>query len=154
MTICNNAKFLILHYNRTIMYDYQEEFEDKEIGLLGGAAKKPYLPIGKKSVCGKVRTIYKKNSSKSSSKEYMKHKNRYVQVKNFEKAMIAAGKWKSTKKTATKKSPKPCKSNQHRNPATGRCVKNKVPKSPKKKGRPRKTSAKRSARHSNRQGSY
>lgn len=141
------------------MYEKQEDFEDgQQQLLLGGAAKKPYLPMGKKSVCGKVRTIYKKNSSKSSSKEYMKHKNRYVQVKNFVKAMIAAGKWKATKKTAAKKSPKPCKSNQHRNPATGRCVKNKVVKSPKKKGRPRKTSAKssarRSARHSNRQGSY
>lgn len=113
--------------------------------VLGGYAKKPYEEVGKKSVCGKKRVIYKKTSGKPSSKEYMKHKGKYVQVKNFVKAMVAAGKWKPTKRATTKKSPKPCKSNQHRNPATGRCVKNKVPKSPKKKGRPRKTSAKRSA---------
>ena len=83
----------------------------------------------------------------------MRHKGKYVQVKKFEAAMVAAGKWKAPKKAA-KKSPKPCKANQHRNPATGRCVKNKVAKSPKKKGRPRKKSSRRSARHSNRQGSY
>ena len=48
--------------------------------------------------------------------------------------MVAAGKWKKTT-TTKKKSPKPCKSNQHRNPKTGRCNKNKVKKSPKKRGR-------------------
>ena len=113
--------------------------------ILGGYTKKPYEEVCKKSVCGKKRVIYKKTSGKPSSKEYMKHKGRYVQVKNFVKAMVAAGKWKAPKKTAAKKSPKPCRADQHRNPATGRCVKNKVPKSPKKRGRPRKTSAKRSA---------
>lgn len=113
--------------------------------LAGGSVKKRYEEVGKKSVCGKKRVIYKKTSGKTSSKEYMKHKGKYVQVKNFVKAMVAAGKWKAPKKTAAKKSPKPCRADQHRNPATGRCVKNKVPKSPKKRGRPRKTSAKRSA---------
>jgi len=122
--------------------------------LEGGSIKNAYESIGKKSICGKIRAIYRKNNGKTSSKVYMKNKGRYCQVKNFEKAMIADGKWKATKKTATKKSPKPCKSNQHRNPATGRCVKNKVVKSPKKRGSLRKTAVKRSARHSNRQGSY
>jgi hypothetical protein len=117
---------------------------DPEV-LVGGYTKKRYEEVGKKSVCGKKRVIYKKTSGKTSSKEYMKHKGKYVQVKNFIKAMVAAGKWKAPKKTAAKKSPKPCRADQHRNPATGRCVKNKVPKSPKKRGRPRKTSAKRSA---------
>jgi hypothetical protein len=128
--------------------------DELDQGILGGAVKKVYEPMGKKSVCGKVTSIYRKNNGRASSKIYMRHKGRYCQVKNFEKAMIAAGKWKPTKKAAAKKSPKPCKSNQHRNPATGRCVKNKVVKSPKKKGSSRKTSVKRSARHSNRQGSY
>ena len=114
--------------------------------LEGGTVKKVYELMGKKSICGKVRCVYRKNNGKTSSKVYMKNKGRYCQVKNFEKAMIAAGKWKSTKKAAAKKSQKPCKSNQHRNPATGRCVKNKVAKSPKKKGRSRKTSVRRSAK--------
>jgi len=132
--------------------------EQQELNILGGAVKKVYEPMGKKSVCGKVTSVYRKNNGRASSKIYMRHKGRYCQVKNFEKAMIAAGKWKPTKRAAAKKSPKPCKSNQHRNPATGRCIKTKVAKSPKKRGRPRKTSVKRStkrsARHSNRQGSY
>lgn len=80
----------------------------------------------------------------------MRHKGKYCQVKNFVSAMVAAGKWKKAIKTVKRKSPKECKSNQHRNPATGRCIKNKIKKSPKKKGRPRK----KSARQSNRQGSY
>ena len=116
--------------------------------LTGGTVKKVYEPIGKKSVCGKVRSIYRKNNGRASSKIYMRNKGRYCQVKNFEKAMIAAGKWKPTKRATAKKSPKPCKSNQHRNPATGRCVKNKVPKSSKKRGRHRKTSTKRSTKRS------
>jgi len=121
--------------------------------LVGGSVKKTYEPLYKKSVCGKDRVIYKKVKGEPTRKLYMRHKGKYVQVKKFEAAMIAAGKWKAPKKAA-KKSPKPCKSNQHRNPATGRCVKNKVAKSPKKRGRPRKKSSRRSARHSNRQGSY
>ena len=121
--------------------------------LLGGSVKKTYEPLYKKSVCGKDRVIYKKVKGEPTKKLYMRHKGKYVQVKKFEAAMIAAGKWKAPKKAA-KKSPKPCKANQHRNPATGRCVKNKVAKSPKKRGRPRKKSSRRSARHSNRQGSY
>ena len=121
--------------------------------LVGGSVKKTYEPLYKKSVCGKDRVIYKKVKGEPTRKIYMRHKGKYVQVKKFEAAMVAAGKWKAPKKAA-KKSPKPCKSNQHRNPATGRCVKNKVAKSPKKRGRPRKKSSKRSARHSNRQGSY
>ena len=121
--------------------------------LEGGSVKKTYEPLYKKSVCGKDRVIYKKVKGEPTRKLYMRHKGKYVQVKKFEAAMIAAGKWKAPKKAA-KKSPKPCKSNQHRNPATGRCVKNKVAKSPKKRGRPRKKSSRRSARHSNRQGSY
>ena len=121
--------------------------------LVGGSVKKTYEPLYKKSVCGKDRVIYKKVKGEPTRKLYMRHKGKYVQVKKFEAAMVAAGKWKAPKKAA-KKSPKPCKSNQHRNPATGRCVKNKVAKSPKKKGRPRKKSSRRSARHSNRQGSY
>lgn len=119
--------------------------------ISGGGVKKAYEVIGKKSICGKKRVVYKRVSGKPSRKVYMRHKGKFCQVKKFEAAMIAAGKWKVPKKTTTKKkSPKPCKSNQHRNPATGRCVKNKVKKSPKKKGRPHK----KSARHSNRQGSY
>ena len=121
--------------------------------LVGGSVKKTYEPLYKKSVCGKDRVIYKKVKGEPTRKLYMRHKGKYVQVKKFEAAMIAAGKWKAPKKAA-KKSPKPCKANQQRNPATGRCVKNKVAKSPKKKGRPRKKSSRRSARHSNRQGSY
>lgn len=119
--------------------------------IMGGSVKKIYEIIGKKVICGKNRVVYKKNNSKTSSKIYMKHKGKYCQVKNFEKAMIACGKWKVSKKTTNiNKVPRACKSNQHRNPKTGRCVKNKVLKSPKKKGRPHK----KSARHSNRQGSY
>ena len=121
--------------------------------LVGGSVKKTYEPLYKKSVCGKDRVIYKKVKGEPTRKLYMRHKGKYVQVKKFEAAMVAAGKWKAPKKAA-KKSPKPCKANQHRNPATCRCVKNKVAKSPKKKGRPRKKSSRRSARHSNRQGSY
>ena len=121
--------------------------------LVGGSVKKTYEPLYKKSVCGKDRVIYKKVKGEPTRKLYMRHKGKYVQVKKFEAAMVAAGKWKAPKKAA-KKSPKPCKANQHRNPATGRCVKNKVAKSPKKKGRTRKKSSRRSARHSNRQGSY
>ena len=121
--------------------------------LVGGSVKKTYEPLYKKSVCGKDRVIYKKVKGEPTRKLYMRHKGKYVQVKKFEAAMVAAGKWKAPKKAA-KKSPKPCKANQHRNPATGRCVKNKVAKSPKKKGRPRKKSSRRSARHSNRQCSY
>ena len=121
--------------------------------LVGGSVKKTYEPLYKKSVCGKDRVIYKKVKGEPTKKLYMRHKGKYVQVKKFEAAMIAAGKWKAPKKAA-KKSPKPCRADQHRNPATGRCVKNKVAKSPKKKGRHRKKSSSRSARHSNRQGSY
>ena len=125
--------------------------------VVGGSVKKTYEPLYKKSVCGKDRVIYKKVKGEPTKKLYMRHKGKYVQVKKFEAAMIAAGKWKAPKKApkkAAKKSPKPCRADQHRNPATGRCVKNKVAKSPKKKGRPRKKSSSRSARHSNRQGSY
>ena len=121
--------------------------------LVGGSVKKTYEPLYKKSVCCKDRVIYKKVKGEPTRKLYMRHKGKYVQVKKFEAAMVAAGKWKAPKKAA-KKSPKPCKANQHINPATGRCVKNKVAKSPKKKGRPRKKSSRRSAIHSNRQGSY
>mgnify|MGYP006096926003 FL=1 len=117
---------------------------------IGGAVKKTYEIIGKKSICGIKRVIYKRVSKPISSKIYMRHKGKYCQVKNFVSAMVAAGKWKKAIKTVKKKSPKECKSNQHRNPATGRCIKNKIKKSPKKKGRPRK----KSARQSNRQGSY
>jgi len=81
----------------------------------------------------KIELYIKKLVNKTSSKEYMKNKGRYVQVKNFVKAMIAACKLKTPKKLLQQKSPKSCIANQHRNPATCRCVKNKVPKSPKKK---------------------
>lgn len=125
--------------------------------IVGGSVKKTYEPLYKKSVCGKDRVIYKKVKGEPTKKLYIRHKGKYVQVKKFEAAMIAAGKWKAPKKAA-KKSPKPCRADQHRNPATGRCVKNKVAKSLMKKGRSRKkssrSSSRRSARHSNRQGSY
>ena len=111
-----------------------------KLSFIGGSVKKAYVIIGKKSICGKDRNIYKKNNAKTSSKVYIKNKGKENKIKKFEKAMIAAGKWKATKKTASKKLPKPCKADQHRNPATGRCVKNKAVKSPKKRGRPRKKS--------------
>ena len=40
----------------------------------------------------KIELYIKKLVNKTSSKEYMKNKGRYVQVKNFVKAMIAADK--------------------------------------------------------------
>ena len=92
----------------------------------GGYAKKPYLPIGKQFVCGKERVIYKKNVNNDSSKVYMRHNAKYVQVVNFEKEMIAKGKWKlptPVKQSNNKPNVKPCKEDQYRNPATGRCVK-------------------------------
>ena len=92
----------------------------------GGYAKKPYLPIGKQFVCGKERVIYKKNTNTDSSKVYMRHNAKYVQVVNFEKEMIAKGKWKlptPVKQSNNKPNVKPCKEDQYRNPATGRCVK-------------------------------
>jgi len=91
----------------------------------GGYAKKPYLPIGKQFVCGKERVIYKKNTNTDSSKVYMRHNAKYVQVVNFEKEMIAKGKWKlptPVKQSNNKPNVKPCKEDQYRNPATGRCV--------------------------------
>ena len=102
--------------------------------VVGGGVKKAYEVIGKKSICGKKRVIYKRVSGKPTRKVYMKHKGKFCQVKKFVAAMVAAGKWKKPT-TTKKKSPKPCKSNQHRNPKTGRCNKNKVKKSPKKRGR-------------------
>ena len=93
----------------------------------GGYAKKPYLPIGKQFVCGKERVIYKKNTNTDSSKVYMRHNAKYVQVVNFEKEMIAKGKWKlptPVKQSNNKPNVKPCKEDQYRNPATGRCVYN------------------------------
>jgi len=122
--------------------------------LVGGGVKKTYEPLYKKSVCGKDRVIYKKVKGEPTKKLYMRHNGKYVQVKKFEAAMVAAGKWKAPKKTA-KKSPKPYKSNQHRNPAnaTGGFVKKrKVAKNPKKKGSLRKKSSRRSSRHSNIKG--
>lgn len=92
----------------------------------GGYAKKAYLPIGKQFVCGKERVIYKKNTNTDSSKVYMRHNAKYIQVKNFEKEMIAKGKWKlptPIKQSNKKPNVKPCKADQYRNPATGRCVK-------------------------------
>ena len=46
----------------------------------GGYAKKPYLPIDKQFVCGKERVIYKKNTNDDSSKVYMRHNAKYIQV--------------------------------------------------------------------------
>ena len=92
----------------------------------GGYAKKQYLPIGKQFVCGKERVIYKKNTNNDSSKVYMRHNAKYIQVVNFEKEMIAKGKWKlptPVKQSNNKPNVKPCKADQYRNPATGRCVK-------------------------------
>ena len=92
----------------------------------GGYAKKAYLPIGKQFVCGKDRVIYKKNTNNDSSKVYMRHNAKYIQVVNFEKEMIAKGKWKlptPVKQSNNKPNVKPCKEDQYRNPATGRCVK-------------------------------
>ena len=98
----------------------------------GGYAKKQYLPIGKQFVCGKERVIYKKNVNNDSSKVYMRHNAKYIQVVNFEKEMIAKGKWKlptPIKQSNKKPNVKPCKADQYRNPATGRCVKIKPDKS-------------------------
>ena len=89
----------------------------------GGYAKKPYLPIGKQFVCGKERVIYKRNVNNDSSKVYMRHNAKYIQVVNFEKEMIAKGKWKLPTPVKQSKDVKPCKADQYRNPATGRCVK-------------------------------
>ena len=92
----------------------------------GGYAKKAYLPIGKQFVCGKERVIYKKNTNTDSSKVYIRHNAKYIQVANFEKEMIAKGKWKlptPVKQSSNKPNVKPCKEDQYRNPATGRCVK-------------------------------
>jgi hypothetical protein len=92
----------------------------------GGYAKKAYLPIGKQFVCGKDRVIYKKNTNNDSSKVYMRHNAKYIQVVNFEKEMIAKGKWKlptPVKQSNNKANVKPCKEDQYRNPTTGRCVK-------------------------------
>ena len=110
----------------------------------GGYAKKPYLPIGKQFVCGKERVIYKKNTNTDSSKVYMRHNAKYVQVVNFEKEMIAKGKWKlptPVKQSNNKPNVKPCKEDQYRNPATGRCVKIKPvkPVKPAKANKPVKT---------------
>jgi len=116
--------------------------------VLGGGVKKAYEEFKKDYICGKKRVVYKRVKGKPTTKLYMKYKGKFCQVKKFKAMMIASGKWKDT----AKKSPKSCKDGKVRNPATGRCVKIKVAKSPKKKGRPRKT--KTSARHSNRQGSY
>lgn len=91
--------------------------------LEGGYAKKPYLPIGKQFVCGKERVIYKRNVSNDTSKVYMRHNAKYIQVVNFEKEMIAKGKWKLPTPVKQSKDVKPCKADQYRNPATGRCVK-------------------------------
>ena len=114
--------------------------------ISGGGVKKAYEEVGKDYICGKKRVVYKRVKGKPTTKLYMKYKGKFCQVKKFKEMMIASGKWKTT----AKKSPKPCKSGKVRNPLTGRCIKKKSPKSPKKKGRPRK----KSARHSNRQGSY
>ena len=100
--------------------------------VVGGGVKKAYEVIGKKSICGKKRVIYKRVSGKPTRKVYMKHKGKFCQVKKFVAAMVAAGKWKK-RTTTKKKSSKSCKSNQHRNSKTSRCNKNKVKKSPKKK---------------------
>ena len=92
----------------------------------GGYVKKLYLPIGKQFVCGKERVIYKKNVNNDPSKVYMRHNAKYIQVVNFEKEMIAKGKWKlptPVKQSNNKPNVKPCKEDQYRNPATGRCVK-------------------------------
>lgn len=94
--------------------------------LKGGYAKKPYLPIGKQFICGKERVIYKRNVNDNSSKVYMRHNAKYIQVVNFEKEMIAKGKWKlptPIKQSNNKPNVKPCKADQYRNPTTGRCVK-------------------------------
>ena len=56
----------------------------------------------------------------------MRHNAKYIQVVNFEKEMIAKGKWKlptPVKQSNNKTNVKPCKEDQYRNPATGRCVK-------------------------------
>ena len=113
----------------------------------GGYAKKPYLPIGKQFVCGKERVIYKRNVSNDSSKVYMRHNAKYIQVKNFEKEMIAKGKWKlptPVKQSNNKPNVKPCKADQYRNPATGRCVKIKPakPAKPVKPAKPAKPDVK------------
>ena len=69
--------------------------------VVGGGVKKAYEVIGKKSICGKKRVIYKRVSGKPTRKVYMKHKGKFCQVKKFVAAMVAAGKWK--KRTTTKK---------------------------------------------------
>ena len=92
----------------------------------GGYVKKLYLPIGKQFVCDKERVIYKKNTNTDSSKVYMRHNAKYIQVVNFEKEMIVKGKWKlptPIKQSNNKPNVKPCKADQYRNPGTGRCVK-------------------------------
>ena len=107
----------------------------------GGYAKKQYLPIGKQFVCGKERVIYKKNVNNDSSKVYMRHNAKYIQVVNFEKEMIAKGKWKlptPIKQSNKKPNVKPCKADQYRNPATGRCVKIKPDKGSVKPNKPDK----------------
>ena len=56
----------------------------------------------------------------------MRHNAKYIQVVNFEKEMIAKRKWKlptPVKQSNNKANVKPCKEDQYRNPATGRCVK-------------------------------
>ena len=111
----------------------------------GGYAKKAYLPIGKQFVCGKDRVIYKKNTNNDSSKVYMRHNAKYIQVVNFEKEMIAKGKWKlptpvktPVKQSNNKANVKPCNAYQYRNPTSGRCVKIK-PAKPAKPAKPVKS---------------
>ena len=96
--------------------------------VVGGGVKKAYEEIGKQSICGKKRVVYKRVKGKPTTKVYMKHKGKFCQVKKFVAAMVAAGKWKPS--ANKKKSPKPCKAGKVRNPKTGRCI-NAKKKSPK-----------------------
>jgi len=94
--------------------------------IFGGSVKKPYEEIGKKSICGKKRVVYKRVKGKPTTKVYMKHKGKFCQVKKFITAMVAAGKWKAS--STKTKSPKACKQGKVRNPKTGRCIKRVSPK--------------------------
>lgn len=96
--------------------------------ICGGGVKKAYEEVGKKSICGKKRVVYKRVKGKPTTKLYMKHKGKFCQVKKFIAAMVAAGKWKASSSKSKSKSPKPCKAGKVRNPKTGRCIKKSSPK--------------------------
>ena len=54
--------------------------DELDQGILGGAVKKVYEPMGKKSVCGKVTSIYRKNNGRASSKIYMRKQQAELQT--------------------------------------------------------------------------